>query len=637
VTPPEFFGLQPGFGIDITLPLTTQPPVIPQLTAPDYWWMLMMGRLNPGVSAAHATAVLDTIFKQSAAEGIVPSPNDRSVLASIDLAPGGAGIDSLRQEFSRPLLVLMGMVVLVLLIACANVANLLLARSAARQREIGIRLSIGASRGRLIRQLLTESAVLAFTGGAAGSVLAWWSSGLLVTWIGSGRDGFALNVSPDLRMLGFTSGACVLTALLFGLVPALRATRLDLTPALKRGERAAPGREGRVSLGKALVAAQTALCVVLLFGAGLFVRTLVNLHNRDIGFEANNVLLFGIDASRAGYKGQALDDFYARVRQRVAALPGVISATASLHLLLSGSSRSDAVEVPGYIPKAGEKMNVRVMPAGPDFFTTMKIPLLRGRDFNEGDTETSPKIAVVNEAFAKRWFEGRDPIGQRIAWPGDKTGMEIVGVARDAKYDSLRRDAPATVYHPFRQARVRQMHYEVRTSGDPKARIADVRQAVAAVDRNIPLFDVKTQTEQIDEMLSRERLFARLSGGFGVLALVLACAGLYGVLSYTVARRTGEIGIRLALGAQRSDIRWMVLSELAMLVGAGLAIGIPAALGLARLSQAMIWDLLFGLKPADMTSLIWAAVLPPVVAMFSGLLPARRASTIDPMVAIRDE
>jgi len=318
-------------------------------------------------------------------------------------------------------------------------------------------------------------------------------------------------------------------------------------------------------------------------------------------------------------------------------MPGVVSATASLHLLLSDNSRGEGLSVPGYTPRPGERMNVRVMPAGPDFLKTMKIPLLRCRDLTDRDTENAPKVAVVNETLVKRYFNDRDPIGQRIGWAGEKTDMEIVGVAKDARYNSLRGDTPATVYHPFRQARISAMHFEIRTASDPSALIADVRRAVASLDRNIPLYGVKSQTQQIDELLTQERLFAKLSSGFGLLALMLACVGLYGVLSYAVVRRAGEIGIRMALGARRRDILGMVIREMLLLVGIGVALGIPASLGLARLAEKVVTDLLYGLKANDTTSLAMAATALVVVAALAGLLPARPAARVDPMIAIRYE
>jgi predicted permease len=536
-------------------------------------------------------------------------------------------------------LILMGMVGLVLLIACANVANLLLARATWRQREIGIRLSIGASRGRLIRQLLIESVLLACIGGAVGFAIAWWGKSLLVQWISRSGDPIPLNLGPDLRILGFAAAMCLGTGLLFGLAPAFRTTRVDLTPALSRSAPDLRMGGSRWGWGKALVVAQTALSVVLLFGAGMFVRTLINLQTSNAGFEKNNLLLFGINATQAGYKGPALKSFYASVQQRLSALPGVLSSTASLHLLLSGHSRGNSIWVPGYIPKPGEQGEVSVMPAGPDFFKTMKIPLLRGRDFTDRDTENAPRVAVVNETFVQCYFRDRDPVDQRIGWsPDDRAAdMEIVGVAKDAKYHSLRKDAPATVYHPFTQAQISAMHFEVRTAGDPKALIAGVRRAVSSLDRNIPLYDVKTQAEQIDELLAQERLFAKLSSIFALVALVLACVGLYGVLSYAVGRRTGEIGIRMALGAQGRNIVEMVLREMLLLVGAGLVLGIVASFAVARWSASVVADLLYGLKATDVTSAVIAVAAMLMAAALAGALPAWRASRVDPMIAIRYE
>jgi predicted permease len=649
VTPSEFFGVQPGSAIDVWVPLHTKllvapasDPRFPDFSAADYWWVLMMGRLKPGVSERQATAGLDLIFNQSVtadvASDATPQVGKRPVAAALELVPGSKGLDSLRRQFSRPLFILMGMVGLVLLIACANVANLLLSRARSRQKEIGVRLSLGASRGRLIRQLLTESALLACLGGALGLALAYWGSGLLVRFISTANNTLALNLTPDIRILGFTAGMCLLTGLIFGLAPAWRATKVELTPALKQNTTGLAAGRLHLGLAKTLVIAQTALSLVLLFGAGLFVRTLVNLKNLDTGFDRENLLLFGINPLKAGYKGPALNDFYTRVQQRVAALPGVVSATSSLHLLLSGSSRGNSLWVPGYTPKAGEQLNARVMPAGPKFFETMKIPLLRGRDFNEGDNEKAPQVAVVNETLMKRYFGDRDPIGQRIGWDRAKPEMEIVGVVKDAKYNSLRRDTPATIYHPFRQAtNINWMHFEVRTARDPKTLIPDVRNVVASLDRNVPLFDLKTQNEQVDELLLQERLFAKLSSFFGLLALLLACVGLYGIMSYAVLRRTGEIGIRMALGAQRWDILGMVLRETLVLVTIGVALGIPASLMTTRLAASVISDLLYGLKATDVTTVGIAVVLLMAVAAFAGFLPARRASRVEPTVALRYE
>jgi predicted permease len=649
VTPPEFFGVQPGSVIDVWVPISIKPLVAPasdkkfsDFFSADYWWVLVMGRLRPGVSERQAAAGLDMIFKQSitldAQPDVASPPAKKPMLATLELVPASQGLDQLRRQFSRPLFILMGIVGLVLLIACANVANLLLARAKSRQKEIGVRLSLGASRGRLIRQLLTESALLACLGGALGLALAYWGSGLLLTFISPANNRLSLNLSPDFRVLGFTAVVCLLTGLLFGLAPAWRATRVELTPALKQSTSNLSAGRLRLGWAKTLVIAQAALSLVLLFGAGLFVRTLVNLKNLDTGFNKDNLLLFGLNPRDAGYKGQALNDFYARVQQRIASLPGVVSATSSLHLLLSGSSRGNSIWVSGYSPKPEERLSVRVVPAGSKFFETMKIPLLRGRDFSDRDNESAPKVAVVNQTLVNRYFANRDPIGQRIGWDRTSPDMEIIGVVKDAKYDSLRRDAPATVYHPFRQAiNLAWMHYEVRTARDPKALIPDIRSTVAALDRNVPLFDLKTQAEQVDELLLQERLFAKLSSFFGLLALLLACVGLYGIMSYAVIRRTSEIGIRMALGARRGEILGMVLRETLVLVTIGIAVGIPASLMVTRFAASVFSGLLFGLKTTDVTTVAIASLLLMAVAAFAGFLPARRASRVEPTVALRYE
>jgi predicted permease len=535
----------------------------------------------------------------------------------------------------------MALVALVLLIACANVANLLLARASARQREIAMRFSLGASRGRLMRQLVTESVLLAVMGGALGFVFSFWGSSLLVALISPASSPLSFNVSPDLRVLAFTSAASLLTALLFGVAPAWGATRADMTPALRRTGQTVGAAGLRLGLGKALVIAQVSVSLVLLIGAGLFVRTLMNLRHLDPGYDRKNVLDFGLNPTKAGYKPSALNDFFSRVQQRISALPGVISATASYHLLLNEGRRGDSVWVEGFTPtgEAGQ-MNVAVMPAGPNFFATMKIPVLRGRDLTDRDSERAPRVAVINEAFAKRYFAGRDPIGRHARFASDPPGtaMEIVGVVGDAKYAYLREVAPATLYHPYQQAEgIPFMYFEVRTAINPMALVPEVRSAVASVDRDVPLFGISTETQQSDEVLLQERLFAKLTSFFGLLGLLLACVGLYGILSYAVARRTPEIGIRMALGAQQRDVLRMVLRETSLLVAAGVAIGVPASLAATRLASGMISDLLYGLKTTDVPTITIAAALLIVVAVCAGSIPARRASRVDPMVALRYE
>ena len=647
VTTPNFSGLAAGSNVDVWVPLSAQPLVEPNLdptvsmfTAADHWWVQIMGRVKPGVSRAQAAADLDLIFKPTAAE-VTPSRNgEPPVVPSLELGRAGQGFGQLRKQFSKPLFVLMGLVGLVLLIACANVANLLLARATARQREISVRLSLGASRARLIRQWLTESIVLAFLGGAVGCLFAYWGTGLLISLITATGDTISMSVSPDLRVAGFTAGACLLTGVLFGIGPAWRAARVDLVPGLKRGPQSISVAGLRLGFGKTLVVGQVALSLVLLFGAGLFVRTLVKLRNVDPGFDTRNILIFGMNPTKSGYKEAALNDFYSRVQKRVAALPGVISATSSFHLLLNDGTRGEALSIPGYLPKPGEGLSVRIMPAGPGFFATMKIPLLRGRDFTERDTEGAPKVAVVNEAFARLYFPDREPLGQQIGlgWGKPLPKFEIVGLARDSKYNSLRESATATVYQPIQQSEeIPFLYFELRTAGNPLSLVPAVRSTVGSIDRNIPLFGIQTEAQQIDDALLQERLFARLAGFFGLVALLLVCVGVYGILSYAVTQRISEIGIRMALGAQRADVLSMVMHEAFLLVLAGAVIGIPASLAATRYASSVISDLLFGVKASDVPTIGLSTAALLVVALFAGFLPAHRATRVDPMVALRYE
>src|SRR5579863_944967 len=661
VAAPEFFGLQAGRPIDAWVPLQTLPQVDPSwvrylpkgetiFSVRTEWWVLMMGRLKPGVTARQANAALDVVLQQEAARVEPPPPANRSPdmtlqPPTVDLEAASSGLDELRREFSQPLFVLMCLVGLVLLVACANVANLLLARAESRQKEIAVRLALGAGRRRLVSQLLTESALLAVLGGACGIVLAYWASGVLLAFMSSGGDQIQLSVSPDLRVLAFTAVVSALTGVLFGLAPAFRGTRLDLTPALQGGGRVtgtAPRAGGtRFGLGKALVVMQAAMSLLLLIGSGLFVRTLRNLEKEDIGFDRRNLLLFTVDSSRSGYHGERLAGVYQEMQRRIEAIPGVRSATMSRHLPINDGYGGEGVTLEGYTPKPGEAkdgvLGIYVHFVAPRFFETLRVPLLLGRTIGDADTQGAPRVGVVNRAFARKYFAGTNPIGRRFRFheAEETSDMAIVGVVGNTIYSDLREEPPPTIYVPYAQhlEMLDWMNFEVRTAGDPTSWVGAVRQAVQGVDRNAPLDGVVTQTGQIDQATFQERLFARLVSFFGLLALTLACVGLYGMMSYAVARRTNEIGIRMALGAEKVNILRLVMWEALALTVLGIAMGIPVALAGLRLIASM----LYGVKPVDPLTLVAGALLMLGTAALAGYLSARRAARVDPMVALRYE
>ena len=646
VMPRGFFGLQAGSAADVYLDMAMQPRIDPRIadpgtsafTATNLWWIQVMGRLKPGVTIEQALANLDVIYRPAVLEGMAkPSDGKALVPPALQVVDGAHGLNGLRGQFSKPLAILMIVVGIVLLIACVNVANLLLVRAAARRKEIAVRLSLGATRRRLIRQLLAESILLASFGGVAALLFAYWGCNFLLAMMQRGNERVLIDVHPDLSVLGFTAAACVLTGLLFGLAPAIRATRVDLAPALKQTAGTSGTTSEKIFVTRLLVAGQVALSLVLLFGAGLFVRTLINLETTEIGFSRDNLLLFGIGPREAGYKGEQFANLCREIQNRVALLPGVKSATSSLHLLLNGGARSNTATVPGYVYRANEDKSVYVMPVGPGYIDTMGIRLLAGRDLTSRDDENAPKVALINQTMARKYWGTANPLGRQFKL--SKLEMEVVGVVADVKYASLRRDVPPTVYHPYVQDidSMPQMHFEIRTKGDATALIPAVREVVASIDNRLPLFDVATQTQQIDELLYQERLFAKLTGFFAGLALVLVCVGLYGVTSYTVTCRTSEIGVRRALGAQRGNILAMVARDILSLTGVGVVIGVGASVAIAKLASHEVAGLLYGIKVDDVASIVAAGVFIAVIAALAGLVPARRASLVDPMVALRHE
>jgi predicted permease len=650
VAPPEFFGVQPGSELDIWVPISTQPQILPEwnrageswFTERNRWWVVMMGRLRAGVTSQQALAEMKVLFVQSMTAGLKPAPKPQ-LLPRVQLASASQGINELRQRFSKPLWLLMALVALVLLIACANVANLLLARATTRQKEIAVRLAMGAGRQRLIRQLLTESLLLSFLGGAAGLLFAFWGTHVLLALMASGRDRVSLTVSPDAAILGFAVAVSLFTGVLFGLVPALRATRLDLTPSLKENAGTAGAATGAKStLSPALVVAQIAVCILLLTAGGLFVGTLENLENQNLGFDQHHLLLFALNPAEAGYKGIRFANFCQQLLSRIQALPGVEAASLSSDGLIGAGMSIHAFVVEGYTPKAsGEKeSSAWGYDVGPDFFKATGIKLLAGRALGPQDRQSSPNVAVVNQALVRQVFGNANPIGRRFSFGTPKSSKDefmIVGVAQNAKYEEMRRPAPPTVYVPYQQrlADIESyyIYFEVRTTSDPHLIISTLRRVARSMDDRVPLFDVRTETEKIDQALMQERLFARLSSFFGFLALLLACVGLYGIMNYSVVRRTSEIGIRMALGAQRGSILRFVMQGVAAI----LAVGATAGVCISIAAVGVLQNMLFGLSARDPITLIVSACVLSAAALLAGYLPARRATKIDPLVALRYE
>ncbi|MGH9937717.1 MAG: ABC transporter permease, partial [Blastocatellia bacterium] len=611
-----------------------------------YTWLKVMGRLKPGVSLAQARAEMDVLFKQQTAESVarqtsLPSWRRSSIESTrLELETGSTGWTRLRQQFKKPMLILMTVVALVLLIACANVANLLLARAAARRKEITVRLALGASRFRLMRQSLTESALLALLGGALGLVFAQWGTRALMTFLPR-QNPVALDLHPDARALGFTLAASLLTGLLFGLAPALQATRLDLTSSLKDQVGAsAPRAYGlRLPLHKALVITQVALSLFLLIGAGLFARGLQNLRAIDLGFERENLVEFYLITGK-GYDRAQRANLYRRMLAKLEALPGARAASLSSIGLLSGNRARSKVIAPGVVAQSGDDALCNTLSVGPNYFAAMGMPLLAGRDFGAQD-EQAPLVAVINQAMARHFFGAENPIGKHFSieahsqqGPQQGPPIEVVGVVKDAKYRSMREDAPRTFYLAwFQQPGNSDQTFQLRTVGAAENMAAAIRRAARELDPKLQIAELRTMNERVDESLAQERLIAQLAGFFSLFALLLACLGLYGIMSQAVLRRTREIGVRMALGARRGDVVRMVLRESMSLVVIGALIG----LGAAVMTTRFVSSLLYGLAPTDPLTISLAVLVMIGVAALAGYLPARKASQVDPLVALRCE
>jgi predicted permease len=653
---------------DVTIPIAIEPQLYADkqrsyLNGPGVWWLRLMGRMKPGVTPEQVQSQLENAFLQSviehrAARQAAAKASGGNAIGDLDpkqypklyADPGGQGELYRRTWYAPSLYLLLGVVGLVLLIACANVANLLLSRAAARQKEISLRLALGASRSRLMRQLLTESVLLAFLGGLLGILFAVWiKDGLIGVSLWGGRSMASLEPRLDWRVLGFTFALSLLTGVVFGLAPAWRTTRVDLTPSLKESGRASSAAH-RSLLGRGLVVVQVALSLILLVGAGLFVRTLLNLQRVDTGFNTKNLLLFDIQPGLTGYKDERLVQLYPRISERLETIPGVQAVTFSRMALISGSIHSSSIylrealnatpNAEGSIPESGEAYRHVVRE---NFLEAIGIPLLAGRTLSPQDNSNSPKVAVVNQTFANKFFPNQSAIGQRFTYnPKKPDEIEIVGVCRDAKYSSLRDAVPPTMYSSFRQERTGALSsatFEVRTAGDPSATVATVRDAVREIDSNLPVLNVKTQIEQADETLRMERLFAKLLTLFALLAQQLAAIGLFGVLAYTVSQRTHEIGIRMALGANRGNVLKMIVWQGMVLAVIGVVLGLVGAYVLTKYLESWVGlsKMLFEVKVSDPLTYGAIAVLLTVVALIACYIPARRATKVDPLVALRYE
>jgi macrolide transport system ATP-binding/permease protein len=646
VTPPGFFGVDPGAAPEVFLPFHLDGyvdgssqfgPNAQEYLDKNYYWVEAMARLRPGVSLAQAQATVEPNFANWV---VTTASNDaeRANLPVMLLKPGATGLETLRREYSKPLYVLLALVGLILAIACANVANLLLARATARRREIALRLSVGAGRFRVVRQLLTESVLLASLGGAAGLLFAIWGMRVLTLLLANGDEAFTLHAELNVHVLSVAIALSLLSGVLFGLAPALQATRVDVISAIKEvraGERSARRVWGRFSLSHALIVGQIALSLLMLTAAGLFVRTLSNLHSIELGFNRENVLLFNLNARRAGRPPSETAGFFDDLRKQFAAIPGIRDVSLSNQMMgHAGFGLGDVI--PGKKPNPDDRM----LMIGPGFFRTLQIPIVAGREIEDRDKPGSPPVAVISEYFAKVNFGNESPLGKHVMLPGRPShpvarDMEIVGVVKDTKYGGIRDKMRPVLYIAYDQGwpTPEGMYFELRTKGDPLSYANIVRDIVHRADARVPVTNVITQAAEINRAINQEIVLAELCTAFALLALVIACVGLYGTISYNVARRTGEIGIRMALGARRGKVIEMILRQVFVLTALGLAIGVPVAFGTSKL----VASFLYGMKPNDPLALTAAAAILLAAAIIAGYAPARRASRIDPMVALRHE
>ena len=644
VIQPGFLGVDVGSAVDVYVPICTEPVIRGEGSSLDQrsaWWLRIIGRPKPGVSPKQVLARLKTLAPEIYLATVPPQwraeYRDNFLHRSFEIVPAATGLSNVRTQYRQALLTLMVVVGVVLLIACANVANLLLARATVRQKEIAIRLALGSGRGRVVRQLLTESVVLSTAGAALGVIFAQWGSRLLVTFLNSSRGRVVLDLTIDTRVLAFTTAVAIATGILFGLAPAWRGTRVVPQTAMKENSRGATQDRGRIGLGKILVIAQVALSLVLLVGAGLLVGTFRKLATLDPGFAPDPVLIVNADLRNAKYPVERRQAAYEEILEKLRAIPGVRAASVSDNTPISGSAWNGDLLVDGFVPKGQDDDVAWFYAIYPKYFETMGMQLLAGREFDQRDRSGSPVVAVVNQTLATKFFHG-NPIGKtyrtRGAGSTPNPPVEIIGIVQDAKYRSLREDTLPTAYLAMTQTAKpgNFVVYVVRAQGAAADLIPSVKTALEQSHRDV-VISFRTLAVQVAESLGRERLLATLSGFFGGLALLLASIGLYGVMSYNVARRRGEIGIRMALGAEQGRVLRMVLREVALVVNAGLILGAAVAVGTTQ----FIASFLYGLNARDPITIVLAAVVLAVVAALAGYLPARRASRLDPMVALREE
>ncbi|HEX4770017.1 MAG TPA: ABC transporter permease [Bryobacteraceae bacterium] len=646
VSPPDFAGTDPGYAPEVRIPMMMAPLIADYLDLNERRsrWITAFGRLKPGISVEYAKASIQPFFhqilrmevQQKAFSKASPYMKQQFLRMSMDLTPAAKGRSNLRRQFEKPLLVLMTTVGLVLLIAAANVANLLIARATGRRKEIAIRLALGSSRRRIMSQLLVESLMLSLAGGIAGLALAFWTDRILLGFLPASYVPITLSAMPDWRILLFNFALSVITGIAFGLIPARQSMQTDLAPTLKDEAGAVVGGTSTL-IRKMLVVAQVSLSLLLLIGAGLFIRSLQKLKDLDPGFRTSNLLAFKVNPTLNGYKPERTKQIYERLKESLETLPGIDHAALAVMAVIEGDEWDQWVTIDSYKPKTGELPDPHMNFISPDYFKTMEIPLLTGRDFRKTDVVSSPNVCIVNETFAKKYFGTVNAEGHMIGMgidPGTKTDIMVVGVSRDTKYESIRDEIPPEVFRPYQQ-----MDFAtgivayVRTAHNPDDTFSSIRRRVHDIDPNTPIFDMITLEKAVEDSLVTERLIASLSTSFGFLATALAAVGLYGVMAFTVARRTREIGIRMAIGAEKRDVLWMILREVLLLLGIGMAIALPSALVLTKYVQSQ----LYGIQPVDPASIIAAVVVISAVALLAGYVPARRAARIDPMRALRYE